>query len=242
MYLVCWFSIRPNLVILDYFKVYDCLKKSMLQRSELETYQSMELIFRIYLPAFLLPLGTFLFVGCRSSSNPSIPDAPPPYASFAVPQERYQSAQVYGGQPNATVYVPPYSESPNSISPSISYPYTPPSALPPRPSSSITPPPRYTSPNFYNQNKASPRENKASASRFTLEAKADLWALVQDERGTELDWLKMKAGDKRPLHHQGSLTITCSSGDLLIIKDKEGKVIETNPNVNGISIVRLPAK
>jgi hypothetical protein len=217
-------------------------EKHATKGEELETYKSMQLIFRIYLPVFLLLSGTFIFVGCRSSSNPSIPDAPPPYPSFAGPQERYQSAQVYGGQPSASVYVPPYSELPNSISPANPYPYTPPSALPPRPSSSITPPPQYTSPNFYKQNNSTPRENKSGGSRFTLEAKADLWALVQDERGTELDWLKMKAGDKKPLHHQGPLTITCSSGDLLIIKDKEGKVIETNPNVNGISIVRLPAK
>ena len=105
----------------------------------------------------------------------------------------------------------------------------------------VLPPPQYTSPNFYHQNKINPRKDTPNSPRFTLEAKADLWALVQDDKGIELDWLKMKSGDIRHLNHQGALTITCSSGDLLVIKDKEEKVIETNPNINGISIVRLPA-
>jgi len=197
----------------------------------------MQLIQKFNPPIFCLISVLTILVGCRPSSTPSIPDAPPPYPSFAVPQERYHSAQVYGGQPNASVYVPPYSEAPQNGTTADSYQYAP----PPRTSSRITPPPQYTSPNFYNKNKVNPNENSSSSSsRFTLEAKADLWALVQDDKGTELDWLKMKAGENKHLHHPGPLTITCSSGDLLVIKDKEGKVIGTNPNVNGISIVRLP--
>ena len=198
----------------------------------------MQLIQKVKLPVLWLISVLTVLVGCRHSSNPSIPDAPPPYPSFAVPQQRYQSAQIYGGQPNASVYVPPYSEAPHNGTIADSYQYAP----PPRASSSITPPPQYTSPNFNYKNRDNSRENtSSSSSRFTLEAKADLWALVQDDKGTELNWLKMKAGDNKQLHHQGPLTITCSSGDLLIIKDQEGKVIKTNPNVNGISIVRLPA-
>ena len=197
----------------------------------------MQLILRVNLSVFGLTSVLAILVGCRSSSNPSIPDAPPPYPSFAVPQERYQSAQVYGGQPSASIYIPPYSEAPHSGSSDASYQYVP----PPRASSSVVPPPQYTSPNFYHQNKINPRKDTPNSPRFTLEAKADLWALVQDDKGIELDWLKMKSGDIRHLNHQGALTITCSSGDLLVIKDKEEKVIETNPNINGISIVRLPA-
>ena len=77
--------------------------------------------------------------------------------------------------------------------------------------------------------------------RFTLEANADLWALVQNSEGVELEWLKMKKGESAKLHHSGRLTITCSSGNQLIIKDKDQKVVQTTPNKSGISIVRLPS-
>ena len=72
-----------------------------------------------------------LLSGCRSSSISSIPDAPPPYPSFPFPQERYNSAQVYGGQNMATPYIPPYSPSNTTLN-TESTPtfYTPPPAPP----------------------------------------------------------------------------------------------------------------
>ncbi len=182
-----------------------------------------------------------LLVGCRNSSSTPIPDAPPPYQSFAVPQERYQSAQVYGGQSSPSPYIPPYSEhsAPSAIPSTPSY--SPPVSLPPRGVFNSPNIPRYSSPKYYNPNRALSNNHDVDSSRFSLEAKSDLWALIQDESGTELNWLKMKAGDTHSIHHQGALTITCSSGHKLLVKDKSGKTIETNPNANGISIVRLPS-
>ena len=92
------------------------------------------------------------------------------------------------------------------------------------------------------QSQPYPRQGQeTNSARFTLEARADLWALVQDDKGAELQWLKMKPGETSTISHSGDLTITCSSGDKLLIKDKFGKKIETNPNASGISIVRLAA-
>ena len=63
-------------------------------------------------------LGIIIFLtSCRKSSVTSIPNAPPPYPSFPVPQERYQSSQVYGGQPSNSNYIPPYSEPTNYQAP-----------------------------------------------------------------------------------------------------------------------------
>lgn len=170
----------------------------------------------------------------------SIPDAPPPYPSFPVPQERYNSAQVYGGQSGTMPYVPPYASPPTATQDSAPSFYTPPPASPPsqhsfyqQPAYKISPPVPTSS--------ARNEKNQGSSARFTLEAKADLWALVQDSEGVELEWLKMKTGDSAHLHHTGALTITCSSGNQLIIKDKNQKPINSNPNPSGISIVRLPA-
>lgn len=188
---------------------------------------------------FTVVLIVLSLSGCRGSSVRSVPDAPPPYPSYPVPQERYNSAQVYGAQPNNFEYVPPYSGS-SSIEQPFAGQYNPPVAPPP----SAFPVNRESS---YKARKSlySPRnqsqQNTQNAFRFRLEAKADLWALVQDAKGVELQWLKMKAGEVANLQQSGALTITCSSGDQLIIQDKDGKSINTNPNSSGISIVRLPA-
>lgn len=182
----------------------------------------------------------FLLSGCMRSSNQSIPDAPPPYPSFPIPQERYQSAQVYGGQPSTSTYIPPYSDASSyqPPTPSSKSLYTPPPSTPPT-QASFSERPFQTQPHPNSQ--GYPKQ-KANTVRFTLEAKDNLWALVQDSQGTELEWLKMKTGETASLSYSGALTITCSSGNKLIIKNKLGKKIETNPNSSGISIVRLPSK
>lgn len=178
--------------------------------------------------------------GCKRSSTQSVPDAPPPYPNFPVPQERYNSAQIYGGQPNNLPYIPPYSDSAAGVVNATPSYYTPPPSLPPN-TQTFQPKPtsNYASAHFHSQPNF--QQPNAKNARFTLEANAELWALVQDSKGVELEWLKMKKGDTAALNHTGALTITCSSGDQLIIKDKNLKPVQTNPNPSGISIVRLPS-
>ena len=189
---------------------------------------------------FNIAILAFLIGGCRGTSTTSIPDAPPPYPSFPVPQERYNSAQVYGGPPNSSSYIPPYTPPQTTNAESGTTFYTPPPSIPPTHQSASTSSSfGYTPTNVYSQKKAI--KTSLNTARFTLEANADLWALVQNSEGIELEWLKMKKGESAKLHHSGALTITCSSGDQLIIKDKDQKVVQTNPNASGISIVRLPS-
>ena len=80
----------------------------------------------------------------------------------------------------------------------------------------------------------------ASTSRYVLRAETDLWALIQDPNGVELDWLKMKSGESVPLTYSGPITVTCSSGHKLKIFDNQKNLIETKANQSGISIVKLP--
>ena len=190
--------------------------------------------------SFLLPclICIGFASGCRSKSAVSVPDAPPPYASFSVPQERYQTAQVYGGQPNLTSppppYIPPQSDPPSNIT------FNPAISLPPPNNPRVGELRPYRSTNNFSNRRTSHLQKSNNTIRYTLVAKNNLWVLVQDPKGTELDWIKMKAGDSKSISHKGALTITCSSGNQLTIKDKNGKTLETNPNMNGISIVRLP--
>jgi len=179
-----------------------------------------------------------VFSGCSGSVS-SIPDAPPPYPSFPIPQERYNSAQVYGGQNLPTSYTPPYSPPSGSYQqpPAPTFYTPPPSAPPTQPNLSARPSHKYTPPA---PNRFSSKPNRSSqSSNYTLKANADLWALVQNAKGVELEWLKMKAGDSTELNYSEDLTITCSSGNQLVIVDNKGKQIDTNPNSSGISIVRL---
>ena len=67
----------------------------------------------------------------------------------------------------------------------------------------------------------------ASTSRYVLRAEADLWALIQDPSGVELDWLKMISGESVPLIYSGPISVTCSSGHKLKIFDNQKNLIET---------------
>ena len=82
--------------------------------------------------------------------------------------------------------------------------------------------------------------SSTSHSRYVLRAEADLWALIQDPKGVELDWLKMKSGETVPLTYSGPITVTCSSGHKLKIFDNQKNLIESKANHSGISIVKLP--
>lgn len=193
--------------------------------------------FSLHISFTFIVVGIFL-IGCRSSSVHSIPDAPPPYPSFPVPQERYNTAEVYGGQTSNMPYIPPYSSSSTTNQISAPSPYAPPPS-PPQNVRLIEQKPVYS----YNQHRstfAKPAvEPSAESARFLLEAKSDLWALVQNAEGVDLEFLQMKSGDTAQLHHTGPLIITCSTGDQLVIKDKNLKPIKTNPNASGFTIVRL---
>ena len=98
-------------------------------------------------------------------------------------------------------------------------------------------------PNYPISNNSS-SENEASVSssstNYSLLAEADLWALIQDPQGVELDWIKMKSGETVPLNYSGPITVTCSSGHKLKIFDNQKNLIETKANQSGISIVKLP--
>ena len=123
-------------------------------------------------------------------------------------------------------------------------------ATPPRPSPFGGTNPRLgnpTAPNSFLRNQPRPPRSSSVPSpspavrrNYTVNAYANVWVLVQDKRGNELEWLSMKSGDEVPIMHRGPLTITCSSSKSIMITDKNGKKIETGNNSNGINIIRLP--
>lgn len=78
------------------------------------------------------------------------------------------------------------------------------------------------------------------SARYMVKAKGNLWVLVQDQFGNEVDWRKLQAGDQFPINQAGSLTVTLSSSDKADILDSDNKKIEINSKNSGISIVRLP--
>ena len=78
------------------------------------------------------------------------------------------------------------------------------------------------------------------SARYMVKAKGNLWVLVQDQFGNEVDWRKLQAGDQFPINQAGSLTVTLSSSDKADILDSDNKKIEVNSKNSGISIVRLP--
>jgi hypothetical protein len=163
---------------------------------------------------FYVPL---LFCSCGGGSVTTLPEAPPPYPNFPVPYEPSdQSAPSSGSYDNQQSRYQPNSYDPNQYrSPTVksnsSWDSSP---------NALTPSPNY--------------------SRFTVHAKANLWLLIQDANGNELDWLKLQEGEKVPISHIGALTITCSSGQDVEIFNKEGRKIDSpGSNKPGISIIRL---
>jgi len=178
-------------------------------------------------------VACFAMLGCYSRNPSSIPDAPPPYPSFPFPQENHQSNDAYNSappRPNTQKSLSSETQIPEESSLSTysekNYNYIPPSAPPP--SSSLQ------TPAF------SSLSRKAGNPRFTLTANGDLWALVQDEKGNEIEWLKMKTGESAFIYDPNALLLTCSSGNLLSIKNSAGKNIPFDSKGNGISIIRLP--
>ena len=160
-----------------------------------------------------IPLLFFcLFLGACGGSGPTtLPDAPPPWQEIPT---------------NAEEATAPRPSPFGGTNPRLGNPTTPNSFWRNQPGSSPSP--------------AAPSRSLASRPNYTINAYANVWVLVQDKRGNELEWISMKSGDEVPIMHRGPLTITCSSSRSVMIADKNGKKIETGNNSNGINIIRLP--
>lgn len=185
----------------------------------------------------LVPFILCTLIGCVQRGTSTIPDAPPPYPSFPIPQERFQSSGVYDSQnqeesstiAKASSIAPQFETDTEAVKinqNASSFDYIPPKSIPPR------------STNSANQFTANSRV--ASPALYTLIASGELWTLVQDRNGKEIDWIKMKAGEQAFIHDKNAAVLTCSSGNELSIKDSSGKLVSFNPKSNGISIIRLP--
>lgn len=157
------------------------------------------------------PLFFCFFLGACGGSGPStLPDAPPPWQEVSSNGEKI-------------------------------------AAPPPSPFGGTNPRlENSTAPNsFWSKQRGlpstiAPDRPLTSRPNYTINAYANVWVLIQDKRGNELEWISMKSGDEVPIMHRGPLTVTCSSSKSVMIADKNGKKIETGNNSNGINIVRLP--
>ena len=156
--------------------------------------------------------------GC--GGNPSIPDAPPPYHTYSTPgYTPTTNTDSYPAQPS---YAPVNQWGRQYENPGVS-----PTSPSPNKQEFYAPPPL---------DKPQPSLN----SRYTITAKANIWVLVQDEFGTEIDWKKLSKGETMPVTHPRPVTITCSSGSKVKIVDEKGKEVNQPSNASGIAIIRLP--
>ena len=162
-------------------------------------------------------LGIFI-VGC--GGNPSIPDAPPPYPTYSTPS--------YSPPGGSNEYQSPSSYPP--ITPPLDRQYSnqigSPATTPNNKQDFFAPPPKS------NQSSLTPR--------YSITAEANIWVLVQDEFGTEIDWKKLSKGESMSITHPRPVTVTCSSGSKAKIFDDKGKEVNQLTNSSGIAIVRLP--
>lgn len=152
------------------------------------------------------------FVSCGGGTVTTLPEAPPPYPNFPVPYQPSSTGSTLESASNSFAN----SETSTSENFSTANPLNSWRDAP----SALTPSPNYA--------------------RFTVHAKSNLWLLIQDPSGNELDWLKLQAGEKVPISHIGALTLTCSSGKEIDIFNKAGKKMDL-PGLDkpGISIIRL---
>ena len=74
----------------------------------------------------------------------------------------------------------------------------------------------------------------------TLEALGDVWILVQNAQGVELQWQNLRKGERLPVAKQGSISITSSNGKALRVLDHEGRSLKEPSENEGIAILRLP--
>ena len=74
----------------------------------------------------------------------------------------------------------------------------------------------------------------------TLEALGDVWILVQNAQGVELQWQNLRKGERLPVAKQGPISITSSNGKALRVLDHEGRSLKEPSENEGIAILRLP--
>ena len=162
-------------------------------------------------------LGIFI-VGC--GGNPVIPDAPPPYPTFQTPN--YTPPGGYNDYQFPSSYPP--------ITPHLD-----------RQNSNPIGAPGTSTNNKQDFFAPPPKSNQSSLnSRYSITAEANIWVLVQDEFGTEIDWKKLSKGESMSITHPRPVTVTISSGSKAKIFDEKGKKVNQLTNSSGIAIVRLP--
>lgn len=177
-------------------------------------------ILRYKTSSFLCSLLCFFIFGC--GGNPTIPDAPPPYSTYSTPG--------YTPSNSTNTYIsqqPPYAPDTQWDPQYRSEGTSPPFSAPYQPQEFYAPPP---------QKNSLPTLDP----RYTITAKANIWVLVQDEFGTEIDWKKLSKSETMAITHPRPVTITCSSGAKVQIVNEKGKIVSQPSNASGISIVRLP--
>ncbi|MEC8043255.1 MAG: hypothetical protein VX130_01530 [Verrucomicrobiota bacterium] len=152
-----------------------------------------------------------LLASCGGGSASTLPEAPPPYPGFPVPPSPSNQAE------------PPSPYRQNNDSGYYAF------GSPNRPAY------RPSEPSFQSTPQPAPQNH-----RYLVNAKGNLWVLVQDQFGNEVDWQKLNAGENFPITQPGALTVTLSSSDKAEIYDSDNKKIEVNSTGSGISIVRLP--
>ena len=75
---------------------------------------------------------------------------------------------------------------------------------------------------------------------ITLEALGDVWVLVQDGQGVELQWQNLREGERMPIAKKGSISITYSNGKALRVLNRDGTPLRQPKQQDGIAIMRLP--
>jgi len=87
---------------------------------------------------------------------------------------------------------------------------------------------------------SAPKRFPSGTDVLTLEALGEVWVLVQDAQGIELQWKNLKEGEQMPIAKNGPISITCSNGNALRILGTKGKSLAEPKQSKGIAIIRLP--
>jgi hypothetical protein len=85
-----------------------------------------------------------------------------------------------------------------------------------------------------------PKRLPSGTDVLTLEALGEVWVLVQDAQGIELQWKNLREGEQMPIAKNGPISVTCSNGNALRILGKKGKSLVEPKESKGIAIIRLP--
>ena len=116
----------------------------------------------------------------------------------------------------------------------------PPDAPPPHPNLFSPTGNRVPSDTQVSESEAGTIQNYDKKSLVTLEALGDVWILVQNAQGVELQWQNLRKGERLPVAKQGSISITSSNGKALRVLDHKGRSLKEPTQKEGITIFRLP--